>query len=316
MKKLFAAMMMVTAMSTALYGEEGGFVKSDFYKTMGKNDKASVLMVHFGTTFDDTRKNTIDAVNDEAKKEFPDMEIREAYTSRIIMRRLKERGIVKDNPAEALDKLAKEGYTHIIVQPTNVINGVESKTLEQQLEMYKDKFKEIRTGSALLSTPEDYKAVAEIINKEVGKVADDEAVVLVGHGTHDNGNAAYPAMDYTAKSMGYKFYVGTIEGFPEFDDVVKGLKKDNIKKVILMPFMFVAGDHANNDIAVDWKEALEKEGFIVKVKLISLGMMEDIRKMFIEHAKFMLENKKEDMITKNFSTVHRKIKYNGAVANL
>ena len=214
------------------------------------------------------------------------------------MRRLKERGIVKDNPAEALDKLAKEGYTHIIVQPTNVINGVESKTLEQQLEMYKDKFKEIRTGSALLSTPEDYKAVAEIINKEVGELADDEAVVLVGHGTHDSGNAAYPAMDYTAKSMGYKFYVGTIEGFPEFDDVVKGLKKDNIKKVILMPFMFVAGDHANNDIAVDWKEELEKEGFIVEVKLTSLGMMEDIRKMFINHAKFMLENKKEDMISK------------------
>lgn len=298
MKKLFAAMMMAAAMSAALYGEEGGFVKSDFYKTMEKNDKASVLMVHFGTTFDGTRKNTIDAVNDEAKKEFPDMEIREAYTSRIIMRRLKERGIVKDNPAEALDKLAKEGYTHIIVQPTNVINGVESKTLEQQLEMYKDKFKEIRTGSALLSTPEDYKAVAEIINKEVGELADDEAVVLVGHGTHDSGNAAYPAMDYTAKSMGYKFYVGTIEGFPEFDDVVKGLKKDNIKKVILMPFMFVAGDHANNDIAVDWKEALEKEGFTVEVKLTSLGMMEDIRKMFINHAKFMLENKKEDMISK------------------
>ena len=298
MKKLFTAMMMAAAMSAALYGEEGGFVKSDFYKTMEKNDKASVLMVHFGTTFDGTRKNTIDAVNDEAKKEFPDMEIREAYTSRIIMRRLKERGIVKDNPAEALDKLAKEGYTHIIVQPTNVINGVESKTLEQQLEMYKDKFKEIRTGSALLSTPEDYKAVAEIINKEVGELADDEAVVLVGHGTHDSGNAAYPAMDYTAKSMGYKFYVGTIEGFPEFDDVVKGLKKDNIKKVILMPFMFVAGDHANNDIAVDWKEALEKEGFTVEVKLTSLGMMEDIRKMFIDHAKFMLENKKEDMISK------------------
>lgn len=298
MKKLFAAMMMAATMSAALYGEEGGFVKSDFYKTMEKNDKASVLMVHFGTTFDDTRKNTIDAVNDEAKKEFPDMEIREAYTSRIIMRRLKERGIVKDNPAEALDKLAKEGYTHIIVQPTNIINGIESKTLEQQLEMYKDKFKEIRTGSALLSTPEDYKAVAKIINKEVGELADDEAVVLVGHGTHDSGNAAYPAMDYTAKSMGYKFYVGTIEGFPEFDDVVRGLKKDNIKKVILMPFMFVAGDHANNDIAVDWKEELEKEGFTVEVKLTSLGMMENIRKMFIEHAKFMLENKKEDMITK------------------
>ncbi|MCF2626074.1 sirohydrochlorin cobaltochelatase [Fusobacterium perfoetens] len=298
MRKLFAALMLTAAISAAASGEEGGFVKSDFYKTMGKNDKASVLMVHFGTTFDDTRKNTIDAVNSEAEKEFPKMEVREAYTSRIIMRRLKDRGIVKDNPAEALDRLAAEGYTHIIVQPTNIINGVEAKTLEQQLDMYKDKFKEVRIGSALLTTPEDYKSVAEIINKETGKLADDEAVVLVGHGTHDSGNAAYPAMDYTAKSMGYKFYVGTVEGFPEFDDVVKGLKKDGIKKVVLMPFMFVAGDHANNDIAVDWKEALEKEGFTVKVKLTSLGMMEDIRKMFIEHAKFMLENKKEDMISK------------------
>ena len=298
MRKLFAALMLTAAISAAASGEEGGFVKSDFYKTMGKNDKASVLMVHFGTTFDDTRKNTIDAVNSEAEKEFPKMEVREAYTSRIIMRRLKDRGIVKDNPAEALDRLAAEGYTHIIVQPTNIINGVEAKTLEQQLDMYKDKFKEVRIGSALLTTPEDYKSVAEIINKETGKLADDEAVVLVGHGTHDSGNAAYPAMDYTAKSMGYKFYVGTVEGFPEFDDVVKGLKKDGIKKVVLMPFMFVAGDHANNDIAVDWKEALEKEGFTVKVKLTSLGMMEDIRKMFINHAKFMLENKKEDMISK------------------
>ena len=298
MRKLFAALMLTAAISAAASGEEGGFVKSDFYKTMGKNDKASVLMVHFGTTFDDTRKNTIDAVNSEAEKEFPKMEVREAYTSRIIMRRLKDRGIVKDNPAEALDRLAAEGYTHIIVQPTNIINGVEAKTLEQQLDMYKDKFKEVRIGSALLTTPEDYKSVAKIINKETGKLADDEAVVLVGHGTHDSGNAAYPAMDYTAKSMGYKFYVGTVEGFPEFDDVVKGLKKDGIKKVVLMPFMFVAGDHANNDIAVDWKEALEKEGFTVKVKLTSLGMMEDIRKMFIDHAKFMLENKKEDMISK------------------
>ena len=298
MRKLFAALMLTAAISAAASGKEGGFVKSDFYKTMGKNDKASVLMVHFGTTFDDTRKNTIDAVNSEAEKEFPKMEVREAYTSRIIMRRLKDRGIVKDNPAEALDRLAAEGYTHIIVQPTNIINGVEAKTLEQQLDMYKDKFKEVRIGSALLTTPEDYKSVAEIINKETGKLADDEAVVLVGHGTHDSGNAAYPAMDYTAKSMGYKFYVGTVEGFPEFDDVVKGLKKDGIKKVVLMPFMFVAGDHANNDIAVDWKEALEKEGFTVKVKLTSLGMMEDIRKMFIDHAKFMLENKKEDMISK------------------
>lgn len=298
MRKLFTTLMLTAALSVSALGEEGGFVKSDFYKTMEKNDKASVLMVHFGTTFDDTRANTIDAVNAEAKKEFTKMNVSEAYTSRIIMRRLKERGIVKNNPAEALEKLAAEGYTHIIVQPTNIINGVEAKTLEKQIEMYQDKFKEIRIGSALLTTPEDYKAVAEIINKEAGTLEKDEAVVLVGHGTHDNGNAAYPAMDYTAKSLGYKFYIGTVEGFPKLDDVVNGLKRDGIKKVVLMPFMFVAGDHANNDIAVDWKEALEEKGFTVKVKLVSLGMMEGIRKMFIDHAKFMLENKQEDMISK------------------
>lgn len=298
MRKIFTMLMLMGALAVSAPGEEGGFVKSDFYETMGKNDKASVLMVHFGTTFDDTRANTIDAVNEEAKKEFPKMEVREAYTSRIIMRRLKERGIVKDNPAEALEKLAGEGYTHVIVQPTNVINGIEAKTLEKQIEMYQDKFKDIRVGSALLTTPEDYKSVAEIISKEVEVLADDEAVVLVGHGTHDSGNAAYPAMDYTAKSLGYKFYIGTVEGFPEFDDVVNGLQKDGIKKVVLMPFMFVAGDHANNDIAVDWKEELEEKGFTVNVKLVSLGMMPEIRKMFIEHAKFMTENKAEDMISK------------------
>ena len=164
--------------------------------------------------------------------------------------------------------------------------------------MYQNKFKEIRTGSALLTTPDDYKMVAEIINKEVGKLDKDTAVVLVGHGTHDSGNAAYPAMDYTAKSLGYNFYVGTIEGFPAFENVAADLKKDGIKKVILMPFMFVAGDHANNDIAIDWKEALEKEGFAVENKMVSLGMMKDIRKMFIDHAKYMLENKEEDMLSK------------------
>ena len=298
MKKLLATIMLATSMTLFAHGEEGGFVKSNFYKTMGKNDKASVLMVHFGTTFDDTRANTIDAINQEAKKEFKGTEVREAYTSRIIMRRLKARGIEKDNPAEALDKLAAEGYTHIIVQPTNIINGIESKTLEKQLEMYKDKFKEIRLGAALLTTPEDYKLVAKAIGQEVGKLNDDEAVVLVGHGTHDSGNSAYPAMDYTAKSLGYNFQVGTIEGFPAFENVVANLKGRGTKKVILMPFMFVAGDHANNDIAVDWKEALEKEGFVVENKMVSLGMMKDIRKMFIEHAKFMVENKEEDMISK------------------
>ena len=298
MKKIvFILLMLLTICSTTAFAE-GGFMKSNITETMAKDDKLAILMIHFGTTYDVTRAETIDTINLEAKEKFPNVEVREAYTSRIIMRKLKKRLIFKYNPVEVLDQLLKDGYTHVIVQPTNIINGIEAKTLEVQLEPYKNKFKEIRVGEPLLTTPEDFKEVVAIINKQVGTLSEDEGVVLVGHGTEDCGNMSYPAMDYTAKSMGSKFYVGTIESFPEIDDVVKGLKKDNIKKVILMPFMFVAGDHANNDIAVDWKENLEKAGFEVEVKLISLGMMKDIRNIFLKHLNFAFENKKEDMIAK------------------
>lgn len=277
---------------------EGGYEKSDFYKTMGKKEKAAVLMVHFGTTFDETRGKTIDVLNKDAKKEFSNLEVREAYTSRIIMRRLKERNILKDNPAEALDKLKAEGYTHLLVQSSNVIPGIEFKTLEKQLELYKDSFKEIRMGDPLLNSVEDYKNVADVLNKEIGPLKENEAVVFVGHGTHDSGNASYPCMDYMSKSLGYKFYFGTVEGFPTIDNVITNLKKDGIKEIKLLPFMFVAGDHANNDIAEDWKNSLEENGFKVSVEIKGLGEYREIREILISHLKLMTTHKEEDMISK------------------
>ncbi|MFK4785369.1 sirohydrochlorin cobaltochelatase [Fusobacterium sp. MFO224] len=297
MKKMLISLFLMASL-TCLANDEGGFVKSNLKENMNKNDKASMLIVHFGTTFDDTRAKTIDALNNDAKDEFKDFKVTEAYTSRIIMRRLKERGIEKNNPAEVLDKLVNQGYTHLIVQSSNIIPGIEFKTLEKQVEMYNDKFKEIRIGHPLLAKTENYKKVLTILKNDIGELNKNEAVVLVGHGTHDSANSTYACVDYVAKDLDLPFYVGTIEGYPTIDNVIKNLKKDNIKKVILTPFMFVAGDHANNDIAVDWKETLEKNGFAVKNRVKGLGEIKEIRNLMLENAEFMTTHKEEDMISK------------------
>lgn len=298
--KLFLGSMLLMNGAIALAHSDGGFVEKDFFKEMKKGDKAAILMVHFGTTFDDTRALTIDRINDKVKKEFKGIDVKEAYTSRIIMRRLKDRGIVKLNPQEVLDQLKAEGYTHVLVQGTNVMNGVESENLNKEVDSYKESFKDIRVGTPLLTDPHDYENVAKAIAKKIGPLKKDQGVVLVGHGTHHYGGSAYAMMDYVFSAEGYEnFAVGTVEGYPEFDNVVKKLKDRGVKDVILMPFMFVAGDHAQNDIAGDWNENLQKAGFTVsKVILMGLGQNEDIQDIYVDHLKFATQHVEEDMAAK------------------
>ena len=227
------------------------FVASDLFASLQPGDKAALLMVHFGTTHDDTRALTIDAINQKAKEAFKDVELREAWTSRIVMRRLKARGIEKLNPIEALEKLKADGYTHILIQSTNIIEGIEMESLRKDVATMKSSFKEIRIGNPLLYTPEDYEAVIAAIIKNGAK---EGATLLVGHGTYTPATAQYAMLDYMLKEKGFKDYsVGTIEGYPTFDTMVAQVKANGTKKVLLMPFMFVAGDHAKNDIAGDWK---------------------------------------------------------------
>lgn len=147
------------------------FVASDLFASLQPGDKAALLMVHFGTTHDDTRALTIDAINQKAKEAFKDVELREAWTSRIVMRRLKARGIEKLNPIEALEKLKADGYTHILIQSTNIIEGIEMESLRKDVAAMKSSFKEIRIGNPLLYTPEDYEAVIAAITKMVRKKA-------------------------------------------------------------------------------------------------------------------------------------------------
>lgn len=276
---------------------EGNFVHNDIMQNLESGDKIALLMVHFGTTHEDTRALTIDAINQKAKEQFPQMEIREAYTSRIIMRILNKRGVRKLNPVEALAQLKAEGYTHVVVQSTNIIDGIEMESLRKDIAQMKPLFKEIRLGMPLLYTPEDYKQVIDCLAE---KGQEKTFTILVGHGTYTPATAQYAMLDYMLQAEGYAdFAVGTVEGYPTFDNAIsKAQTKKKIKQVQLIPFMFVAGDHAKNDIAGDMKEVLEKKGYKVSVRMKGLGENPAIQQIYIDHINFIIKHKQIDIVDK------------------
>lgn len=276
---------------------EGNFVQDDILQNLHSGDKIALLMVHFGTTHGDTRTLTIDAINQKAREQFPQMEIREAYTSRIIMRILNKRGIRKLNPVEALAQLKAEGYTHVIVQSTNIIDGIEMESLRKNLDLMRPLFKEIRLGMPLLYSPEDYKQVIDCLAE---KGQEKTFTILVGHGTYTPATAQYAMLDYMLQAEGHTdFAVGTVEGYPTFDNAIsRAQAKKKIKQVQLIPFMFVAGDHAKNDIAGDMKEALEKKGYKVSVRMEGLGENPAIQQIYIDHINFIIKHKQIDIVDK------------------
>lgn len=298
MKKLFISLFCLSS-TLSLAHEEGAFAPSEFYSG-GKN---AIIMAHFGTTHSDTREKTINAINKKANNAFnKKADVFEVYTSRIVAKRVREKeGITKLNTTELLNKLHQEGYTNVIIQPTNIIDGVEMDAIKKEASNFSKEFKDIRVGNALLTTPEQYEKVLNIISKTVGNINKNQAIVLVGHGSYDSGNSAYCMLDYMAKDMNLPIYVGTIEGYPTMDTMVKQLKKDNKSEIILMPLMFVAGDHAKNDIAGDWKKELEEKGFKVTPKILPLGEIPEVQNMYIENVKYLEHNKPVDILVKKDS---------------
>lgn len=301
----FLSLLFLLSVSLLCHAHGGGnYEHSDMLASMKPGNKAALLMVHFGTTHDDTRAATIEAINGKAQTAFPELKFQEAYTSRIIIRRLKKRGIEKNTPLDALLKLRGEGYTHIIVQSTNIIDGVEMESLRRDVESVLPFFKEVRVGTPLLYSVEDAGKVVKIMESRFNvpvqaKKTAKENFVLVGHGTYTPSTAIYSQMDYMLKADGLtNFHVGTIEGYPTFKTMLAQLKAEKAKRVTLVPFMFVAGDHAKNDIAGEWKEMLEKEGFTVKVHLEGLGQIPEIQEIFIEHIRFGLKHRMLDIMTK------------------
>lgn len=269
---------------------DGSYVPSNLFESLKSGDKAALLLVHFGTTYDETRALTIDAINQKAQAAFPELEFREAYTSRVVINRLAKKGIRKMNPIEALAQLKADGYTHVVVQSTHIINGTEISSLREDIAKFASLFKEVRLGAPLLSSTDDYKQVVGIMAKK-GK--EKTVTMLVGHGTNVTATAQYAMLDYVCHAEGHAdFIVGTVEGYPSFDDAVNRLQEQKkIKQVQLIPFLFVAGDHANNDIAVEMKQALEEKGYQVSVVMEGLGQNPEIQDLFIDHIRFSIDHK-------------------------
>lgn len=298
MKCLFLVWTLLVASFCQAHTDDN-FVVSDIFGNLGERDKAAVLMVHFGTTYDDTRALTIDAINEKMKEAFPGVEFREAWTSRIILRKLKARGVERLNPTEALIRLHEEGYTHILVQSTNIIEGTEMKELRREVESLSLNFKDIRVGNPLLYAPTDYEIVARAVMETLNQAYPGGQKIWVGHGTPDPATASYAMFDYVLKSQGHPTcHVGTVEGYPEFENALQLLKNGKSRTVTLAPLMFVAGDHAQNDIAGEWKERLEKEGYKVQLYLKGLGENAVVQDLFIKHAIFAAKHKAIEMAAK------------------
>ncbi len=260
----------------------------------GDVNKKAILLVSFGTSYNDTRAVTLDAAYEDYKEKFSGYDVYRAFTAQIIIDKLKERdNLDVMNVAEAFEMLKKEGYGTVYVQSLHVMNGAEYHEIIKEAIPYGNAFKDLKFGWAMLTSHEDYVKAAEALVTTFPDMADDEAVVLMGHGTHHHANAVYACFEKTFHTLGYdNVFVGTVEGFPAFDDVVKELEKKGIKKVTLMPMMMVAGDHASNDMAGDeedsWKVMLKEKGYEVDVYLHGMGEIEAIRNLFIEHTEEMI----------------------------
>ncbi len=261
-------------------GRMPNFEEAPFFDTIPEGKRAAIVMAHFGTTHADTRTKTIDAINARVREAYPDIEVREAYTSRIILKRLRDRGTPKPNLPETLEALRQEGYTHIIVQPTVIIDGVEMASIRRDVAQHKDLFDDVRVGTPLLFLPLDY---YRLVDAMTSGYRADTAYVWVGHGTYDSSTAQYTMISYILRQLGHdNVFVGTIEGFPTSDDAMSEVKASGLKRVCLVPLMFVAGEHAKNDIAEDWREQYEDAGFEVSVSLEGMGERAAVQTLYLD----------------------------------
>lgn len=255
---------------------------------IGENE---LLVVSFGTSYNDSRRLTIGAVEGAIEKAFPDYSVRRGFTSQIIIDHVKSRDQVSiDSVAEALDRAAENGVKNLVVQPTHLMNGLEYTDLVNELAEYSDAFEKIAVGKPLLTSDEDFEAVIRTITEATAQYDDGEtAVCFMGHGTEAESNQVYSRMQDMLTEAGYaNYYIGTVEAEPSLEDVLAAVRQGNYKKVVLEPLMIVAGDHANNDMAGEeedsWKTVFEKAGYEVTCLVRGLGEMEGIQQLFVEHA--------------------------------
>ena len=282
---------------------------------IGENE---ILVVSFGTSFNDSRAEDIGGVEKALQAAYPDWSVRRAFTAQIIINHVQARDDEKiDNMDQALERAVNNGVKNLVVQPTHLMHGAEYDELTEAVENYKDKFESVKIAEPLLgevgadetAINEDKAAVAEAITAEAVKTAgfdsldaakeEGTAFVFMGHGTSHTAKISYSQMQAQMESLGYEnVFIGTVEGEPEdtaCEAVIEKLKNAGYKKVILRPLMVVAGDHANNDMAGDdddsWKSQFEASGAFdsIDTQIAGLGEIDAIQQLYVAHTQAAID---------------------------
>ena len=249
-----------------------------------------LLVVSFGTSFNDSRRLTIGGIERALQIAFPDWSVRRAFTSQIIIDHVKSRdGEVIDNVSEALDRAVENGVKTLVVQPTHLMHGYEYTDLVNELAEYADAFESITVGEPLVNSAEDFALTAAVLADSTASYNDGKtAIVYMGHGTEAESNEIYAKMQQLMTDAGYEnYFIGTVEAEPSVEDVLALVQAGSYERVVLRPMMIVAGDHANNDMAGaeedSWKSVFEAAGYEVECVLQGLGQSSVVQQMFVQH---------------------------------
>ena len=303
-KKILACLLCL-ALALSVFGPISAFAEGEDEENYDTGDAAlddprngdnigekELLVVSFGTSYNDSRRLTIGAIEGDLQEAFPDWSVRRAFTSQIIIDHVKSRdGEAIDNVHEALERAADNGVKILVVQPTHLMHGFEYTDLKNELAEYADAFDKIVLAEPLLNIDRDYDTVAEAV---VAATADfdngDTAICFMGHGTEAESNSVYAKMQTILSEAGCEHdYIGTVEATPTVEDVLKLVQAGSYKRVVLRPLMIVAGDHANNDMAGDdddsWKSIFTAAGYEVECVVEGLGQLPAVRQLIVEHTR-------------------------------
>ena len=299
---LVGAMMMMTTIGMIL-GSSNDVLACG--KCGNEKNHQAIVVVSFGTTFDDAREKCIESVENKITEMFPFYEVRRAFTSNIVMKRLAEKGIMVDNLEQALTKLKNEEYTDVIIQSTHLIPGEEYNTkILEVAAKHKNDFQTIKIGRPVLTysgdnNTNDYKEFVKALKKQLPQnQGKDTQIIFMGHGSNHENGTVYSKLQLELDKQGVKGYVAVVEdgAEPSFDSVLKKLAANKeTKKVLLMPLMLVAGDHANNDMAGEeedsWKSILTAKGYAVEIYMHGLGENKAFQDIYVEHIKDAIAGK-------------------------
>lgn len=258
--------------------------------------KKAILVVSFGTTYQHTLQSCIESIEDKVRSEFPEFEVRRAFTSQFIINKLAKRdNIYIDDTAKALQRLKDEGFATVVVQPTHIIAGHEFDEVKAAVESCRSHFPQIVLGRPVLyfdgsnGEADDYAVAVDALSRQLPAPATDRAVALMGHGSSHQANQAYYRLQEKLDQLGLNVFLANVDETPTIQDIMAMLAERDIKHVTMMPYMLVAGDHAINDMAGDgedtWKTLFEQAGYTTDACLKGLGENKAYQEIYIQHIK-------------------------------